>query len=138
MLTQALAGEPISQPALAGSELGLAALWFRDRVTALLSGALRPRELLESAAGCLRAEPESENAPSQQSNRGDVSWQRAAAVTIAAAEVAGEGRHVDQAMVRYLTADPDGMLAAMAELAARLYRLHDGLGAPAVVRALRP
>lgn len=129
MLTQALAGEPIGRPALAGSELALAAVWLRKRAASVLVGALRPGDLLRAAAERFAGEPANPSTPR---------WQQAAAVNIAAAEVVGGGERADSATVRLLSLDPDGMLAALAELAAHLYRIHDGSGAVAVVRALRP
>ncbi|QTE29330.1 hypothetical protein [Pengzhenrongella sicca] len=134
MLTQALSMEPIARPALAGANLGLAAIWLRDRAAAVLTGAVRPQELLDDAVERLVAE-QLAGAPGTLSA---VRWQYAAAVSIAAAELAGTGKQVDPAMVKYLTSDPDGMLAALAELTAHLYRVHDGFGAAAVVRALQP
>ena len=130
MLTQALAGQLISRPALAGARLGLACIWLRERAAKVLCNAVRPRELLDGAVAALKdAHPTKDAA---------LAWQHAAAIEIATAELAGEGSRVDPATVRYLTRDPDGMLASMAELTAHLYRIHDGLGATAVVRALHP
>lgn len=130
MLTQALAGRPISRPALVGAQLGLACIWLRERAAKVLCNAVRPRELLDGAVAALE---EAHPTPDPES-----AWQYAAAVEIATAELTGDGSRVDPATVRYLTRDPDGMLASMAELTAHLYRIHDGLGAAAVVRALRP
>jgi len=128
MLTEALAGQSISRPALAGAQLGLACIWLRERSAKVLCNAVRPQQLLDDAVAALRdATPDPEFA-----------WQYAAAVEIAAAELTGDGKRIDPATVRYLTRDPDGMLASMAELTAHLYRIHDGLGATAVVRALHP
>ena len=128
MLTQALAGQSISRPALAGAQLGLACIWLRERCAKVLCNAVQPQQLLDDAVAALRdATPDPDSA-----------WQDAAAVEIATAELAGDGKRVDPATVRNLTRDPDGMLASMAALTAHLYRIHDGLGATAVVRALRP
>lgn len=112
----------------------MAAVWLRKRAANVLAGALRPSELLGAAAAALTAEPSGDDSMHQSRVR----WQHAAAVNIAAAEVIGAGKQVDPSTVRLLSLDPDGMLAALAELTAILYRIHDGMGAGAVVRALRP
>lgn len=148
MLTQALLGQPIGRPALAGSELALAAVWLRRRAASVLAGALRPGDLLRAAAERFAADDDAvasvadvasiPTAAAEAAHTPAPRWQQAAAVNIAAAEVVGGGQRADSATVRLLSLDPDGMLAALAELTAHLYRLHDGSGAGAVVRALRP
>ncbi len=137
MLTQALAGEPIVAPALVGADLATAAIWLRERAAGVLSEALRPHELLDLIT--MIFESEHPALPEQDArSRVGTTWQYAAALEVATAELAGNGRQADPITVANLTLDPDGMLTALAELTAHLFRLHDGPGARAVVRALRP
>jgi hypothetical protein len=130
MLTQALERSPVHRPGFVAVDLGLAAVWLRVRAARLLDGATQPHDLLRRATEAVQAETAARGA--------DGTWQQAAALEIVAGELAGEGARIDPRTVLHLTRDPDGMLVALAELAAQLFRLHDGDGAPAVVRALTP
>jgi hypothetical protein len=128
MLTQALDGDPVHRPGFVAVDLGLACVWLRVRAARLLAGAPEPQELLSRAA----------HAAARTTSVPAGSWQQAAALEIVAGELAGEGAQVDPRTVAHLTRDPDGMLVALAQLTAQLFRLHDGDGARAVVRALAP
>jgi hypothetical protein len=160
MLTQALERTPVVRPGFAAVDLGLACVWLRARATRLLADAPEPHDLLRRAAHAVAQAPTGPPSASWQAqtdgptaawHAGDspspswraagsssASWQQAAALEIVAGELAGEGARVDPRTVQHLTRDPDGMLVALAELTAQLFRLHDGDGARAVVRALAP
>jgi hypothetical protein len=129
MLTQALERVPVHRPGFVAVDLGLACVWLRARAARLLADAPEPHDLLRRAASAV-GDPRTD--PSA------ASWQQEAALEIVAAELAGDGAQVDPRTVQHLTRDPDGMLVALAELTAQLFRLHDGEGARAVVRALAP
>ena len=131
MLTQALDRAPVDRPGFVAVDLGLACVWLRARAARLLEGATNPHELLREAATAIRDSLPPGADP-------DGTWQQAAALEIVAGELAGEGARIDPRTVLHLTRDPDGMLVALAELTAHLFRLHDGAGARAVVRALAP
>jgi hypothetical protein len=137
MLTQALDLSPVDRPGFVAVDLGLACVWLRVRAARLLADAPEPHTLLRRAAEA--AAQGDERGPGPGPGDGAAgSWQRAAALEIVAGELDGQGAQVDPRTVQHLTRDPDGMLVALAELTAHLFRLHDGDGAAAVVRALAP
>jgi hypothetical protein len=129
MLTQALQQQPVLRPGFVAVDLGLACVWLRARAARLLADAPQPHDLLARAADAA-----AQGSPTAAAG----AWQRAAALEIVAGELAGTGAQVDPRTVQHLTRDPDGMLVALAQLTAALFRLHDGDGAAAVVRALAP
>jgi hypothetical protein len=137
MLTQALDRSPVQRPGFVAVDLGLACVWLRVRAARLLADAPEPHDLLWRAARAA-ADADGQDARGEGADASAGSWQRAAALEIVAGELEGQGAQVDPRTVQHLARDPDGMLVALAELTAQLFRLHDGDGAAAVVRALTP
>jgi hypothetical protein len=134
MLTEALDGTPVSRPHLDGENLGEAGAWLRERAVRVLQGTVRPRVLLDQVAGQMDAQR-----TAADGGAADVEpWASAAALEVVTGELLGARASGDPAMVAHLTRDPDGFLVALADLAAHLIAAHDGAGAPALVRALRP
>lgn len=120
------------QPGLTGADALAAFVWLSDRSRNLLTSSYGARQLVADAAADVRAARCT--VPYLPAS---LTWQQAAALEFVRGH-AGVGHDPSPRVFDCLTADPDGVLLALAELLGQMFRLHDGEGAAALVRALNP